>query len=210
MAVTSRGWYRLVVLAGLVAGACTHYTIREEREALGFNGSFEITSGRLPINWYFYYPPIRRGQADVSIDTARAVDGKQSVMIVARETDPDGGWRSAGMFQVAPAEPLTTYRVSYWLRNQDATIRVGVVSEQPMESPPPEERILTPQETGAANWQKFETRYTVPAGYDNIRFELNVLEPGTVWIDQVRIEPEVVEAKADSSPTTAPQEPGQE
>ena len=201
----------MVVLASLAVGiACTHYTIREEREALGFNGSFEITSGRLPINWYFYYPPIRKGQADVSIDTARAVDGKQSVMIVAREADPEGGWRSAGMFQVSPAEPLTTYRVSYWLRNQGATVRVGVGSEQPMESPPPGERILTPRETGTANWVKFEISYTVPAGYDNIRFELNVVAPGTVWIDQVKLEPDIVDQTADSLRMTTQPEPNQE
>jgi hypothetical protein len=31
--------------------------------------------------------------------------------------------------------------------------------------------------------------YTVPAHYSNIRFELNVMAPGTVWVDDVRIEP---------------------
>ncbi len=40
------------------------------------------------------------------------------------------------------------------------------------------------------NWKLFEYYYTMPniEGWDNIRIELNILKPGTFWIDNFKIE----------------------
>ena len=37
-------------------------------------------------------------------------------------------------------------------------------------------------------WRKFEYRHTIPATMEKLRFELNLLKPGTFWLDDVRID----------------------
>ena len=37
-------------------------------------------------------------------------------------------------------------------------------------------------------WQQFEKTYTIPPKMTAIRFEMNILQPGTFWIDDIKIE----------------------
>jgi hypothetical protein len=37
-------------------------------------------------------------------------------------------------------------------------------------------------------WQRFEYDYTIPAKMNALRFEMNILQPGSFWIDDIRIE----------------------
>ncbi len=53
----------------------------------------------------------------------------------------------------------------------------------------PIREIIDAETTGDGIWREFIYTYTVPEHYSNIRFELNVLAPGTLWVDDVRIEP---------------------
>ena len=41
-----------------------------------------------------------------------------------------------------------------------------------------------------STWKRFEHDYQMPTGkkFDRIRFEMNILQPGSFWIDDVRIE----------------------
>jgi hypothetical protein len=90
---------------------------------------------------------------------------------------------------VTDAEAGATYRVSFWLENEGCENRVLITSETP-ESREPRTAIseaIGPEQTGADVWKQFVYEYMVPAHYANIRFELTVGSPGTVWIDDVRI-----------------------
>ena len=40
----------------------------------------------------------------------------------------------------------------------------------------------------ANDWKLVETTYTIPTQMNRLRFELNVLSPGSFWIDDVKIE----------------------
>jgi len=37
-------------------------------------------------------------------------------------------------------------------------------------------------------WKYFENEYNVPDSVSNVQFVLNILSPGTFWIDDVRME----------------------
>ncbi len=52
----------------------------------------------------------------------------------------------------------------------------------------PIREILDEEETGTDVWRQFEYVYDFPATDDTIRFELGIMRPGTLWIDDVRIE----------------------
>ena len=58
-----------------------------------------------------------------------------------------------------------------------------------MPLPPSQNITESRRRSGDDTWREFVYTYTVPAHYSNIRFELNVMAPGTVWVDDVRIEP---------------------
>lgn len=177
------------ILVVLVMIGCRPLSIREESESAGFNGGFEIVESGLPVNWYFHYPPIKDRDVEISIDTTDAVEGRKSLRFVVHKADPAArGVRTAGLFQVLPAESLRTYRVNFWLKNRGCTMRLLIRSEKASEAPPPNIEILGEAETGTNTWRQFEYTYTVPETYGNIRFELNILQPGTLWIDGVRIE----------------------
>ena len=177
----------IILIAGVPHG-CTQMSIREKSESAGFNGSFEIEKSGLPVNWYIYYPPIKNGDAEISLDSMDAVEGNQSLKFIVHRADSRGGWTTAGLFQVRPAKAKTSYKVSFWLKNQGCTTSLLIRSEKPMLSPPANRRVLGEKETGTNTWRQFEYVYTVPETYDNIRFELSIVQPGTLWIDDVRSE----------------------
>ncbi|MEN8376635.1 MAG: hypothetical protein ABFS34_14405 [Gemmatimonadota bacterium] len=68
-------------------------------------------------------------------------------------------------------------------------MRVFIRSESPSTSAPPLEVFLLEERTGVDEWRRFDYAYAIPEGYDNLRIELNVLTPGTVWVDDLRVEP---------------------
>ena len=48
-----------------------------------------------------------------------------------------------------------------------------------------------------ADWRYYERSYTLPAEFDRLRLEVNVLSPGTFWIDDITIEATVPDPAAD-------------
>ena len=177
-----------IILTATVLNGCIQMSIRHKSESAGFNGSFEIVKSGLPVNWYFHHPPIKNGDVEISLDTKDAVEGNQSLKFIVLRVGTIPGWRRPGLFQVCSAKPNTSYKVSFWLKNQGCEISLLIRSEKPKTAPPANRRILGEKETGTNKWRKFEFVYTVPASYYNIRFDLGLVQPGTFWIDDVRIE----------------------
>ena len=171
-----------------VLEGCAPMSIRQKSDSAGFNGSFEIVESGLPVNWYFSYPPIKNGDVEISLDTMDVVEGGQSLKFIVHRVDSRPGWRRPGLFQVRPAKAKRSYKVSFWLKNQGCKFALTLNSEKPKEAPPANRRILGEEETGANTWRRFEYVYTVPETYYNIRFDLGVFQPGTFWIDNVKIE----------------------
>ena len=177
-----------IILIATVLNGCTPMSIREKSESAGFNGSFEIVKSGLPVNWYIHYPPIKNGDVEISLDTKDAVEGNQSLKFIVLRVDARPGWRRPGLFQVRSAKSRRSYKVSFWLKNQGCKVSLLIRSEKPKSAPLASRTILGEQETGINTWRQFEYVYTVPETYYNIRFDLGVVQPGTFWIDDVRIE----------------------
>lgn len=177
--------------AVIYLGASLSPSTRETDETAGFNGSFEVVKSGYPANWNVYHRPLDDGDAELSFDTAEPIDGAQSLKLLVHRAGPGGGWRSPGLFQVTEAQTGRAYRVSFWLKNQGCLIRLVINSETADSREPrsPIREIIDAETTGDGIWREFVYTYTVPEHYSNIRFELNVLAPGTLWVDDVRIEP---------------------
>ena len=183
----------LVVLLVAVAGCGPlpmKLSVKKTDRSAGLNGSFEIVKSGYPANWRIRYQPIKNGDVDLSFDAVDPIDGKQSLKFIVYRANPIGGWRTAGLFHLPPAKENHSYQVSFWLKNRGCKVRVFIESEKYVTdiARHPIDLVLGEEEMGTDTWRKFEYTYTVPPTFDNIRFDIMILEPGTLWIDDVRIE----------------------
>jgi hypothetical protein len=89
------------------------------------------------------------------------------------------------LFQSSQAQEGRAYRISFWLKTREAVIRLRICSEALNPSPNPIIESINAED----EWRQFVYTYTVPAHHDSIRFEINIIAPGTMWIDNVRIDP---------------------
>lgn len=182
----------------LAVAACDPVSLREENEAAGFNGGFEVVQPvrgidgarqGLPANWYFHAEPLLEGDAELSLDATDPFGGGgRSLRLDVQEADSVAGAHTTGLFQVVPARALGTYRVGFSLKIRDARALVVIRSESASEATPGRVEAYDEVHTGRDTWRRFEYVYSVPEGFENIRFELNVIRPGTVWLDDVGIE----------------------
>lgn len=194
------GLFGIVFASNAVEG---QFAVWEKSESAGFNGSFESVKNDLPVNWYLYAPQIiKNGDVEIALDAEDAVEGKQSLKLLVHKADPVGGWRSAGLFQTLHSvEAGQSYKVSFWLKNQGCKVRLTIknerghshrglteVEKKDRAANPPIKKVLGEEETGTDTWQRFEYIYNVPETDGSIRFELNVIESGTLWLDDVQIE----------------------
>lgn len=156
-------------------------------ETAGFNGSFESTENGLPANWLLYTARTAgSGDFDWTIDTVGPKAGRRSLACTVRSCNAAGGRFSPGIAQETEAQPGTAYRVSFWTKNNGTTYRVNIHA---VSATSHATGILENVAAGSSEWQMHKYIYTMPAGMSRLRFELNVLQPGTFSIDDVRIAP---------------------
>jgi hypothetical protein len=182
LSVRTLGTGALAIALLSACGKTSEY--REDPDA-GLNGSFEVVQEGLPVNWYFYTPDtVADGDFEIVLDSRGPRDGKQSLKFAVRECSAEGGRYSPGFFQEFVATPGETYKVSFWARNEGATFSSGLRAAGPETSESP--ALVVEQSDSFSNWRYFEYRYEMP-DQDRLRFEISVLAPGDLWIDDVRV-----------------------
>ncbi len=173
-----------VLIAGAILAGCSNSEYHEDATA-GLNGSFEVAQEGLPVNWYFYTADTAGGDFDVVVDTDVFIHGEQSVRFEVRECSDEGGRHSPGLFQEFAAVPGRTYTVSFLARNEGTRFTAGVRGVDPKTGGPFES--ITDRSDSFSNWQRFEYKFEMP-DHEKLRFEISVLEPGVLWVDNVRID----------------------
>jgi hypothetical protein len=175
------------IAAGTVLCACHTMSEFMSDGSAGKNGGFEIVKSGLPVNWRVYTPKtLPSGDYDLIIDATEHQAGKQSLKFVVRECSPEGGWHSPGFSGEYDATPGAKYRIGFWVKNDGAEFLARIGGLTATESR--YETIVRSRETIAA-WKHYQYEYTIPQDFKRIRFELNIVQPGTFWIDEVTIEP---------------------
>ena len=139
------------------------------------------------MNWLVYSPKtIPTGDYELILDQADFQEGTQSLKFLVHECSPTGGWLSPGIAQQYPATSGASYRISFWIKSKGSNwvVIFGGVAPKTAQYESIDSSSIT-----AGSWRHVEQEYTIPPEYENIRFELSIRSPGTVWIDDVRIEP---------------------
>jgi hypothetical protein len=173
----------------LFFAACNFNQMAEinESETAGFNGSFEDVQNGIPTNWYIYQPSNDKVNAEIVFDSINPPNGKQSLKFEIKNCSPIGGWHSPGIFTEVDCENGKTYQVSFWLKKQGCThmIRMDCWKGGTEDINHPK-KWITNTDT-IPTWKKFDYEFTFNKDLNRFRFELNILTPGTLWIDDVRI-----------------------
>jgi hypothetical protein len=174
------------IIAIILLGACSRFSESIRDKTAGINGSFEYTKSGLPVNWLIYTPKtVPTGDFELIIDATEHKEGKQSLKFLVRECSPFGDRLSPGFCQEYKAIPGESYKVSFWVKNDgcEFSVIIGGVSASEGQY----DTVVRSKET-FSEWKRFEYDYTMPSEFKIIRFELNVLQPGTFWVDDIRIE----------------------
>lgn len=172
----------------MAAAACNNkpMSILIEDNTKGMNGDFEHTRDGMPVNWQLYTAQtVPAGDFDILADSSDYKEGKRSLKLVVRECDTTGGWHSPGMAKQIKAKPGEVYHISFWVKNQGTTFRVNIAGVSATKGQA--ETIVQTGET-IDDWKQYRYTYTIPEKMNALRFEMNVLQPGSFWIDDIRIE----------------------
>lgn len=176
----------LVTLAAILLCSCTRMSKQIRDKTAGMNGSFEITKSGLPVNWLVYTPEtVPKGDFDIIIDTTEHKDGKQSLKFLVRECSSVGGWWSPGFCNEYPANPGDIFRISFWIINKGTEyyVKIGGITATSGKY----DTIVRSNEY-SDHWKLIEYYYTIPENMKAIRFEMNIIKPGSFWIDDIKIE----------------------
>ena len=183
----SWAWIPIAFLPLLACVACSPMSEQIKDLSVGMNGGFEHTRSGLPVNWIVYSPAtIPSGSYELLFDDTDFKEGEQSLRFDVEECSSTGGWHSPGLTQEFPAEPGTTYAIRFWIKSKDCdwTVSVGAVGAKTGE-------YETVDSSGVRtdSWRRVDREYTMPPVYERLRLELSITSPGSLWIDDVRIEP---------------------
>lgn len=177
------------VLVGAVASlffiSCSDMSERITDSNTGSNNSFEVAQQGMPVNWDIYTSKtVPAAKFTVGVDTEAPQDGKQSLRFDVQECTAQGGWRSPGVAKEFDVDGGSEYELRFWVKNKGTkfSVQAGGIAATTGDT----KQLLTTTESNT-DWKEFV--YTIPVAkeYQRLRFELNVLTPGTLWLDNVSI-----------------------
>lgn len=180
---------KLILMLGLlVLTGCVKMSEKESDESAGINGGFEVTKNGLPVNWLMYTPnTVPDGEFKVIIDKNIFKEGKQSIRFDVVNCSSTGGWHSPGFTNEfsdsGQFEGEVIYKLSFWIKNNGSKFRVEAGGVEPYKG---EMKVLIESAEQIEDWKYLEYKINVPKER-HLRMELNILKPGTFWIDDVQI-----------------------
>jgi hypothetical protein len=172
----------------LMLGSCNQMSEQIKDESAGMNGGFEVTKNGIPVNWLMYTPnTVPNGKFKIILDKEEFKEGKQSLKFEVEECSSNGGWGSPGFTNQFNAEQGNTYKLSFWIKNDGAEFRVMAGGVAPKTG---DMKTLLQTSDQTNDWKQYVYVVPVTEEFDQIRLEVNILKPGTFWIDDIQIEKE--------------------
>jgi hypothetical protein len=137
------------------------------------------------VNWLIYTSnTVPNSEFKIYLDTIEFIEGKQSLRFDISKCSDIGEWHSPGFTnEFFEYKGLATYTLTSMVKNNGTKYRItaGGVREKGGEM---KTLIETTEKTDG--WKKLEFEVKVPEKMW-LRVQLNILTPGTFWIDDIRI-----------------------
>jgi hypothetical protein len=180
--------YAIILSLFLLVSACQQMSEKETDKSAGLNGGFEISQNNLPVNWLMYSPnTVPNAEFEIVLDKTIFKEGKQSLRFDVKNCSSTGGWHSPGFTneftESGQFEGEGTYKLSFWIKNNGSKYRINAGGVTPMEG---DMRKLIESDQQTEDWKYLEYKISVPKDW-HLRMELNILQPGTFWIDDIQI-----------------------
>ena len=178
----------LILIIVLLAG-CSQMSELEVDKTAGLNGGFEIAKNGLPVNWLMYTPnTVPDADFKIVLDNKIFKEGKQSLKFEVKECQTTGGWASPGFtnefFEAGKYKGEARYKLSFWVKNNESSFKITAGG---VEAKGGEMNTLIESNEEMNDWKLFEYEVEVPQERW-LRIQLNIIKPGTFWIDDVQIE----------------------
>ena len=185
---TSKSKYAILLSIFLMVSACQQYSEKETDKSAGLNGGFEISQNDLPVNWLMYSPnTVPNADFEIGLDKTIFKEGMQSLRFDVINCSSTGGWHSPGFTneftESGQFKGEGTYKLSFWVKNDGSKYRVSAGGVSPMEG---DMKKLIESDQQIEDWKYLEYEISVPKEW-HLRIELNILQPGTFWIDDIQI-----------------------
>jgi len=153
------------------------------------NGGFEVSKKGLPVNWLMYSPStVPDADFKIELDKSIFKEGKQSLKFIVNKCSSTGGWLSPGFtneFSVTGKfEGEGVYKLSFWIKNNKSKYRINAGGVAPLKG---DMKVLVESSGETEEWKYLEYKINIPKDR-YLRIELNILEPGTFWIDDIQID----------------------
>jgi hypothetical protein len=179
----------LLPLLLIIMSGCNPYSTQIKGDNNNMNGSFETVKKNLPVNWYFYSPgKVPNSDFDIISDDKEFKEGDKSLKFIVRKCESLGGWHSPGFFQDFNAVRNETYKISFWAINKSCEFQI--VLESSVEGTMGTHETVLQTKDSFTEWKYYEFHFKTAPTLDMIRFEANILTPGTIWFDDIKIEGE--------------------
>ncbi len=177
-----------LLLGLLVLIGCMQMSEKETDETAGLNGGFEVTKNGIPVNWLMYSPnTVQNGEFEIVIDKNLFKEGKQSLRFDVNNCSSTGGWHSPGFTnefsESGKFKGEGTYKLGFWIKNDGTKFRVEAGGVSPHKG---DLKVLIESSEELEDWKYLHYKIHVPKER-HLRMELNILSPGTFWIDDVQI-----------------------
>jgi len=165
---------------------CTKFSEEVKDPSAGFNGGFEVSKHGLPVNWLMYTPnTVPNSKFEIILDKEDFKEGKQSLRFEVEECASTGGWGSPGFTNQFDAIEGTTYALSFWIKNKGSEIRISAGGVSPKSG---DMKTLLRSNDQINDWKQYSYDVPIAKEFSELRIEVNVLSPGTFWIDDIQIE----------------------
>ena len=182
-------FFFIILVFIIITGGCNKMSEKVVDKTAGLNGSFEVSKNGLPVNWLMYTAnTVPDADFQIILDKEIFKEGKQSLKFDIKRCSPTGGWKSPGFtnefFEVGRYRGEGRYKLSFWVKNAgtEFSITAGEVAAKVGNM-----TTLIKEHEQIDDWQLLE--YEIDVSKDRwLRMELSILQPGTFWIDDIRIE----------------------
>ena len=179
---------RLFVISLLLLNlmtACKQFSEEIRDPEAGMNGGFEISKNGLPVNWLMYTPKtVPDSKFEIVLDTREFKEGKQSLRFDVQDCTSMGGWGSPGFTNQYDADQESTYDLSFWIKNDGSEFRIMAGGVSAMNG---DMKTLLQTREQIDDWTRYAYEIPIAKEYDQLRIELNILQPGKFWIDDIKI-----------------------
>ena len=181
--------YTFILGLVVILSGCIQMSEKETDTSAGLNGGFEISRNGLPVNWLMYTSKtVPDAEFTIELDKELFKEGKASLKFDVKKCSSTGGWKSPGFTnefsENGQFEGPGIFNLSFWIKNNGSKYSVSGGGVSPMEG---DMKILVESNELIEDWKFLEFEIDVPIDR-HLRMQLNILQAGTFWIDDIQIE----------------------